>query len=78
MIKINKPLNQKETTWISENISKWAEVTAIKINDIEIRIYGIYDADHPGGTGSCALYRHPYNVRDAYAYHAKQVSEPTL
>ena len=57
-------LNKKEIEFVAENITRFDEVTQIKVNDVEVRIYGRAS----GGTFTAALYR-TKNMSAIYKYH---------
>jgi len=82
-MKMKMKLTKKEAKFLADALTKWAEVTAIEINDIEIRVHGIYKLspklrkhlgpDYKGGSGSTALYRKPFDVSKAYQYHTDKL-----
>ena len=81
-MKMKMKLTKKEAKFLADALTKWAEVTAIEINDIEVRVHGVYEVDqklrehmgpdYHGGTGSTALYRKPFCVRKAFEHHHKR------
>ena len=70
-MKLRMRLNKKEAKFLADNLTKWAEVTAVEVNDVEVRIHGVYELsdelkklhkqkgwdDYHAGTGSTA---YPY------------------
>ncbi len=83
-------LNKKEAKFLADNLTKWAEVTQIEVNDVEVRVYGIYDLsdemkkfhkeqgwdDYKAGTGSTALYR-TNDVKRIYEHSLNKIkSDP--
>ncbi len=63
-------LNRKEIEFVAENITRFDEVTQIKVNDVEVRIHGRAS----GGTFTAALYR-TSDMCAIYKYHLSERQE---
>ena len=63
-------LNRKEIEFVAENITRFDEVTQIKVNDVEVRIHGRAS----GGTFTAALYR-TSDMCEIYKYHLAERQE---
>ena len=89
-MKMKMKLTKKEAKFLADALTKWAEVTAIEINDIEIRVHGVYEDSENlkafykregwshsdnSSTGSMALYRKPFDVSKAFEYHHKRAKK---
>ena len=84
-MKMKMKLTKEEAKFLASALTKWAEVTAIEINDVEIRVHGIYELspelrkqlppDYEAGSGSTALYRKPFDVEKAYNHHTSKINK---
>ena len=89
-MKMKVKLTKKEAKFLADALTKWAEVTAIEINDIEIRVHGVYEDSENlkafykregwshsdnASTGSMALYRKPFDMRKVWDYHTDKIKK---
>ena len=90
LMKMKVKLTKKEAKFLADALTKWAEVTAIEINDIEIRVHGVYEDseklkafykregwthNNNTSTGSMALYRKPFDMRKVYNHHTDKIKK---